>query len=77
MLTKAQRKELQRAADHRLGIVETGIGWGGLQRAAWHARMSVLVSRNLLKPYVHGGYEITPAGRLVLDLPEKDGGGNG
>lgn len=65
-LTKAQTKELQRAADHRLGIVETGIGWGGLQRAAWHARMSHLVADGLLKPYVHGGYEITDLGRQSL-----------
>ncbi len=65
-LTKAQVKELRRAADHPLGIVETVCGWGGLQRASWHARMSHLVADGLLKPYVHGGYEITPAGLSAL-----------
>lgn len=70
-LTKAQCRELRRAANHPLGIVDTGIGWGGLQRASWHARMSALVSDGLLRPYVHGGYEITDTGRAALTNQES------
>ena len=66
-LTKATLKELQRAAAHPRGLVETGIGWGGLQRASWHAAMSTRVADGLFVPCVHGGYEITPAGLSALN----------
>lgn len=65
-LTKAQRVTLERAASNPSGLIEARIGWGGLQRAAWHARMSNIVAMGFLAPYVHGGYEITPAGRAAL-----------
>ena len=69
-LTKGCLKELERAARHHLGVVDTVdtvAGWVGLQRAAWHARMSRYVADGWFKPYVHGGYEITEAGRKALE----------
>lgn len=65
-LTKGCLRELERAAQHPLGITDTVAGWGGLQRAGWHARMSNYVAGGYFRPYVHGGYEITPAGRAAL-----------
>lgn len=66
-LTKGCLKALERAASHHLGVVDTVAGWGGLQRAAWHARMSRYVADGWFKPYVHGGYEITEAGRKAME----------
>lgn len=65
-LTKALVRDLRQASGNHLGLLTPHHSWGGLQRAAWHARMSRYVADGLLKPYVHGGYEITPAGRAAL-----------
>lgn len=63
--TKAQHKILAQALSHPLGLVEPSSSWGGLQRAGWHATMSRVVAAGWFKPYVHGGYEITNAGREI------------
>ncbi|TIT80117.1 MAG: hypothetical protein E5W57_04090 [Mesorhizobium sp.] len=50
-LTQAQRHPMVIAAADRRGIVEY-LGVAGLRKAGW--------------TYVHGGYEITDAGRAAL-----------
>ncbi len=65
-LTQPQRAALQRAADHPLGVVEHQ-GPRGLAYAVWDRMMQRLAAQALAKRYVHGGYEITDAGRAALE----------
>lgn len=37
----------------------------GLARAAWRRKMERLVAAGLMRPYVHGGYELTAAGEAA------------
>jgi uncharacterized protein YjhX (UPF0386 family) len=61
-LTKAQRRELQSAAQHRLGIVEC-YAVNGLAKENWRLMMERLRATGLVTVYAHGGYQITDAGR--------------
>lgn len=61
----ARREALQRASASRLGVVEFH-GTRGLQSAAWGRMMERMRDLGYVKPYVHGGYEITDAGRAWL-----------
>lgn len=72
MLTEAQRRELQRADESKLGIVELLDGRRGLRRSGWERMMNRLCQRGYASPYLHGGYEITSAGREALK--DKDNG---
>lgn len=71
-LTKATIRDLRQAADNRLGVLTPHPSWGGLQRASWHARMSRHVADGMFSSYVHGGYEITDAGRAALAQQEAE-----
>ena len=67
-LTTKQRIYMSIAATNPHGVVEKtffGVG-GGLQRLSWDKMMGGLVKEGFMKPYVHGGYEITEAGRAIL-----------
>lgn len=64
-LTKAQRRELQAAARHHLGIVECYSG-NGFATANWRLMMERLRLAGYVTAYVHGGYQITGAGREAI-----------
>lgn len=62
-LTPAQKRALAEIA------TEAGYhkGWPkGLARAAWERCAAVLCTLGLARPYPHGGYEVTDAGRALL-----------
>ncbi len=61
-LTAAQRKWLARA-DAR-GVI-AWIGTRGLAESNWRKVMERLTEMGLVEPYVHGGFELTAAGRRV------------
>lgn len=60
MLTQAQRKAL-RTADSR-GVVMRPPLMNGFARASWERMMNRMVP-TYVTAYVHGGYELTDAGR--------------
>lgn len=62
-LTKAQAAQVRRAVDGN-GLVED-YGTNGLARAGWIRMMERLCEAGLFRRYVHGGYEITDAGRAA------------
>lgn len=64
-LTAPQRRELEHAAKNKLGVV-TSYTVNGLGRAQWKLMMERLRLAGLVTPYVHGGYQITDAGRKVI-----------
>jgi len=68
-LTASQRQACERVVAK--GGVLTYIGTNGLGRSAWERMMTRLCAMGLFTPYVHGGLEITEAGREVLT--EKEG----
>lgn len=71
-LTPAQRKYLKSAATSKLGVVApSSLAYRTYGNASFHRCMKGLCERGIVKPYVHGGYEITDDGRKVLD--ETDG----
>jgi hypothetical protein len=62
-LTAPQLRQVHRAVDGN-GLVE----WQrtrGLASASWERMMERLCTLGLFRRYVHGGYEITDAGRAV------------
>ena len=64
-LTSAQVKGLELAARSLLGVAVCH--WPkGLARAAWERMMVRLCKLGLCEEYVHGGYQILPAGRDAL-----------
>lgn len=69
-LTLGQRKRLEWAAMEPRGLVvcRAGKGWG---KHSWEKMMEILQERGLVKPYVHGGYEITDAGRALVARPHR------
>lgn len=71
-LTEPWRRELRIAAEDPRGVRDRHLSSGYL-RASWHAKMSRMVEAGLFTPYVHGGYEITAAGRAALAQPAKEG----
>lgn len=67
-LTDAQRRALRNIAD------EPGFSphWPkGYARASWVRCVERLCARGLARQYVHGGYEITDAGRVALVAVES------
>jgi hypothetical protein len=67
-LTAQQLKVVRRAVDGN-GIVE----WGrtrGLASSSWERMMVRLCGLGLFRGYVHGGYEITDAGRAADGRPQ-------
>ena len=64
-MTDKRAAILKEAAKHPLGIVERPyFQW--FSRIAWDNNAAALTRAGLLSPYVHGGYEITSAGRAAL-----------
>lgn len=63
-LTESQTRELAAAIADRLGLAECRSN-NGLGRASWTRKMDRMCAAGLFKPYVHGGYEITEAGRTA------------
>lgn len=63
-VTSPQLRILQSAIAHPLGLYEPS-GPRGWRRSAREKCCERLVVKGLLKPYVHGGYEITSDGRAA------------
>lgn len=70
-LTDNQRGMLRRAARNKLGVVEKP-HLPGFEGVTWDRNARKLCERGLLKPYVHGGYEITDDGRKTLQPSAGD-----
>jgi hypothetical protein len=70
-LTDPQRKALEEAARSPLGVVEitTINGFGSRSKRLMFQR---LMRDGYVREYVHGGYEITDAGRASLTGRETD-----
>lgn len=63
-LTGKRVRILQDAAKAKIGITNPYIiGW---ERVSWDKNARYLSDHGLIRPYVHGGYEITDAGRAAL-----------
>lgn len=67
-LTSAERQRLEQA----IAQIDRGdlsatwpLVFGGFGRASLSRTCDRLCSKGLLKPYVHGGWEVTDAGRRV------------
>jgi hypothetical protein len=72
-LTVPQRRELERAAADKLGVVTLQDSRRGLRSAGWERMMKRVCALGLAKPYVWGGYEITEAGRKALAASAQRG----
>lgn len=64
-LTPNRIRILQSAMDDPMSVV-TKPYMPGFEGVAWDRNAKTLCERGYLKPYVHGGYEITDAGRAAL-----------
>lgn len=64
-LTAPQRKAMEQAAAHKLGLIATPLG-GGFQRTSFLKMMERLCAAGLMRPNAHGEHEITDAGREAL-----------
>ncbi len=62
-LTRAQRMVLFNTASSASGIAEYR-NTHGLGHSSWERKMIRLCELGYFRPYVHGGYEITEAGKL-------------
>jgi hypothetical protein len=73
-LTENRRKILQAAADDRrnLGVVERPY-LIGFERVSWERNAKAMVGCGWLSPYLHGGFEITAAGRQALQEHPANG----
>lgn len=65
-MTEARLRILSTAASRPTGLVERPL-LTGFERVAWDKNVSRLIEAEFLTRYVHGGYEITPLGRVALD----------
>lgn len=72
-LTEKRLQILQSAANHPGGLVERPY-LVGFERVAWDKNAASMVTAGWLTTYVHGGFEITAAGRDHLPKPEEDNG---
>lgn len=63
-LTQNQALILRTAASAKLGVVERPY-LPGFEGVTWDHNAKKLCERGYLKPYVHGGFEITDAGRAT------------
>jgi len=68
-LTEPRLRILRAAAKDKLGLVERPY-LTGFERVSWDKNAAYLSNRFLLSPYVHGGFEITDAGRAALAKAE-------
>ena len=59
----AQVEALRRAAAHPLGLYTQSGALGGLAKASRSKMLERMVEAGWLERYVHGGFEITAAGR--------------
>lgn len=64
-LTAPQRRELQYAANNQFGLTSR-VAINRLGAASKRKMLARLCLLGLLKHYVHGGYEITDAGRAAI-----------
>ena len=64
-LTEKRIRILDAASKHELGLVSRPY-FSGFERVAWDKNALALAEAGLLTSYVHGGYEITDAGRQAL-----------
>lgn len=69
-LTEPQQAVLRRAVSSRpfpglIDFADAGVGVG-LRRAAWTKMMGRLRDQGIVEPYVHGGFEVTAAGRDLM-----------
>lgn len=67
-LSAKRQAILIEASRHSMGLVSCPYV-GGFERVNWIKSADYLVSVGLLRPYVHGGFEITPEGRAALSAP--------
>lgn len=66
-LTAPMRRELEYAARNEFGQNNIYLGApNGLRMAGWRRVMERLQSLGFVKPYPHGGYEITESGRAAI-----------
>jgi hypothetical protein len=65
-MTPARLKMLRIAAADPLGVVTMPVGRPGFSQWKWTRMMQSMSNDGFVTPYVHGGYEITSAGRLVV-----------
>jgi hypothetical protein len=72
-ITEPQRRELLYAANNHFGLTYHATTINGLGAAAKRRMMDRLCIMGLFTKYVHGGYEITAAGRAALSLGEGVG----
>jgi hypothetical protein len=63
-LTDKQMGMLRAAASSKLSVVERPY-LPGFEGVAWDRNAKRLCERGYLKPYVHGGFEITDGGRAA------------
>lgn len=68
-LTEKRLRILRAAASHERGLVDRP-HLVGFERIAWDRNADYLVLTDFLSPYVHGGFEITEAGRAALAQAE-------
>lgn len=66
-LTQNQALILRTAASAKLGVVECPY-LPGFEGVTWDRNAKKLCERGYLKPYVHGGFEITDAGRATAGV---------
>lgn len=69
-LTEPQQAVLRRAVSSRpfpglIDFADAGVGIG-LRRSAWTKMMARLRDQGIVEPYVHGGFEVTAAGRDLM-----------
>lgn len=70
VLTRPQRMQLHIA----YLSIDGCVSWGkakGFAMNRWQEMMERLCQRGLFRPYPHGGYEITEAGRKVYEKGAK------
>lgn len=65
ILIPSRVRILEAAERHALGLVERPV-LRGFDRNTWDRNAAVLCEAGYLRPYVHGGFEITDIGRTAL-----------
>lgn len=70
-ISAPQRRELEYAAANHFGLTRAAVPISGLGAAAKRKMMDRLCLMGLFRPYVHGGWEITDAGRAAITAGER------
>lgn len=73
-LTECRLRILRAANNDRLGLVSRPY-FTGFSRVTWDRNAADLIKAGLLSRYVHGGFEITDAGRAALQALSNEEGG--